>query len=361
MKTLVIGGTGPTGPFIVEGLVQRGHQVTVLHRGQHEAPLPPIEHLHVDPHFPETLAQGLADRRFDLAVVTYGRTRHIARLLRGRVDRLIAIGGMPYAAFVHGLKDPPGPPVPVAEDEPLVTEEAVNKFIYLMTITEQAVMEGHHEGHYAATILRYPLIYSPRELAPREWSIVRRLLDGRPAILVPDDGLKLLSRGYAQNMAHAVLLAVDHPDAAAGKIYNVRDERMFTLREWVWGIAQAMGKSCEIVSIPFELARPTRAYAGRAHHEALDISRIQADLGYRDVVSAEEALRRAVHWLLDNPPERGGDTEARLNDPFDYDLEDWLLQRYQRFVRETRQALSGGFTWRHPYDHPKDPQTPANG
>ena len=36
MRTLVIGGTGPTGPFIVNGLLERGHHVTIFHRGTHE-------------------------------------------------------------------------------------------------------------------------------------------------------------------------------------------------------------------------------------------------------------------------------------------------------------------------------------
>jgi len=37
MKALVIGGTGATGPFIIDGLLKRGYEVTVLHRGVHEA------------------------------------------------------------------------------------------------------------------------------------------------------------------------------------------------------------------------------------------------------------------------------------------------------------------------------------
>ena len=50
MKTaLVIGGTGPTGPFVVEGLLKRGYQL-VLHRGLHEVEYSQkIEHIHVDP------------------------------------------------------------------------------------------------------------------------------------------------------------------------------------------------------------------------------------------------------------------------------------------------------------------------
>ena len=36
MDILVIGGTGPSGPLIVNGLVERGHSVTILHTGRHE-------------------------------------------------------------------------------------------------------------------------------------------------------------------------------------------------------------------------------------------------------------------------------------------------------------------------------------
>ena len=33
MKALVVGGTGPTGPIIVQGLLDRGYEVTIYHRG----------------------------------------------------------------------------------------------------------------------------------------------------------------------------------------------------------------------------------------------------------------------------------------------------------------------------------------
>ena len=52
MKTaVVIGGTGPTGPYVVNGLIDRGFQVTILHTGRHETDLigPEVEHIHTDP------------------------------------------------------------------------------------------------------------------------------------------------------------------------------------------------------------------------------------------------------------------------------------------------------------------------
>ncbi|GIT68744.1 MAG: hypothetical protein Ct9H300mP26_4310 [Acidimicrobiales bacterium] len=37
-RTLVVGGTGPTGPHIVNGLIHRGFDVSILHTGAHESP-----------------------------------------------------------------------------------------------------------------------------------------------------------------------------------------------------------------------------------------------------------------------------------------------------------------------------------
>ena len=62
MRTLVIGGSGSTGIPVLQGLLDRGHDVTMLHRGVHEpAELPEVRHLHADPHFAQTLAEAVGD------------------------------------------------------------------------------------------------------------------------------------------------------------------------------------------------------------------------------------------------------------------------------------------------------------
>jgi nucleoside-diphosphate-sugar epimerase len=46
---LVIGGTGPTGPGVVSGLLERGFEVMILHGGQHEVKLPTeVQHIHTE-------------------------------------------------------------------------------------------------------------------------------------------------------------------------------------------------------------------------------------------------------------------------------------------------------------------------
>ena len=356
MKALVIGGTGPTGPYIVGGLVKRGYEVAILHRGIHEVELPQhVEHIHGDPHFVETLEQSLGQRRFDLVVSMYGRLRHIAQVMKGRTSRLIAIGGLPYAVLVNGAQSPEGVPILIPETSPVFTNAERNKFMYLMALSEQVVIEAYKKGYYEAAIMRYPLIYGPRQLAPKEWCIIRRLLDGRKQVIVPDGGLRLERRAYAENAAHAVLLAVDKPQVSAGQIYNVGDEKVLSVREWVQIVARTLGHEIELVSLPFELAQASRPYVESSHHLVMDITKIKTELGYKDLVPAEEAIRRTVNWYLQNPPSRGGEIEQRLGDPFDYAAEDRIISEYKGAISRLGELASVGYQWRHFYDHPSDP------
>ena len=103
MKTaLVVGGTGPSGPFLVTGLQDRGYTVAIFHRGTHEIPEIPadVEHIHGDPHFRETLDAAIAGRTFDVVIATYGRIRVIAEALEARLGQFIAIGGVPVISGV---------------------------------------------------------------------------------------------------------------------------------------------------------------------------------------------------------------------------------------------------------------------
>ena len=62
MKVLVIGGTGPTGPFVVNGFLERGYDVSILNRGSHHTDEIPasVERILGDPHFGETLRSALS-------------------------------------------------------------------------------------------------------------------------------------------------------------------------------------------------------------------------------------------------------------------------------------------------------------
>jgi hypothetical protein len=165
----------------------------------------------------------------------------------------------------------------------------------------------------------------------------------------------LQSHGYAENMAHAVMLAVDKPEASRGQIYNVRDEKVISVRERIELVSQVMNHEWQFIDIPGRLARPARPYAGWAHHLVLDITKIKNDLGYRDIVSVEEAIRRTVNWHLSKPPEPDGQMERNLRDPFDYTTEDRFIEEFNQAATRMREIPLAREPRHHPYPHPKEP------
>ncbi|MBV1879335.1 MAG: NAD-dependent epimerase/dehydratase family protein [Pseudomonadales bacterium] len=358
-RALVIGGTGPTGPHLIGGLIERGYDVTMMHRGTHDSPLIPdsVERLIGDPHFRETLAEALAGRQFDLVIATYGRIRYIADEMVGKTPRLIAIGGPPgYAGmFATEANYPPGMMIPTPEDAPQVANEQEFRFGYLIRQTEEAVFNNHAAGHYAATMFRYPVVYGAGQLGASVWQVMERILDERSHIVLPDGGMAIVTRGYARNVAQSVLLAVDQPDAAAGRIYNCGDEQQFTLAQWVRIIADAMDRPLEVVGVPADVAYSTRdmlPLQSAPIHQMLDLHALRSELGYKDIVPAVEAIPQVVRWCMDNQPNRNESFEKRAIRN-NYAAEDAQVAIYRAMHQQLAAVEHSNTEVHHPYPHPK--------
>ena len=332
MRALVVGGTGPTGHFMVNGLRERGYTVEILHSGRHEideVPHDRFEHIHADAYDIDAFSQALGNRTYDLTICCYGRLRAIARHMQGRTGRFLSVGGVPaIRGYMNPeLYSPPGCRIPAREDGDSVTDPTEDEKGYRIVKTEEAVFECHPDAAH----LRYPYVYGPYQALPREWLIVRRILDGRPHIVLPDNGLTLHHYGYAENLAHAMLLAVDKPQAAAGQIFHAADDEVLSLRQVVEIVAAALDSTIEIVSMPWELATPAKPLIAQPlnTHRVLDLTKLRTRLGYRDKVEPREALRITARWLREHPCERGGPEEYALTDPFDYAAEDRLVAAWR--------------------------------
>jgi nucleoside-diphosphate-sugar epimerase len=364
MDALIIGGTGPTGPFIIEGLVERGYRPVILHRGTHEVDfVEQYEHLHADPHFADPVRDVLGKRTFDLVIASYGRLRLLVDLLAGHTERLITIGGTVYRRQRWSR--------PADET---AAREVTHKLVARVQQTEEAIFARHEDGTFNLTHLRYPNLYGPRQLAPREWSVIRRIMDGRTTIPVMDGGLTLESRAYVQNAAHAVLLTVDQPETSSGRTYHVADSVTPTDGERALAIAEAMGAEVQMINYPRQAGRPAYFWGGGrnleymgqqgpppTHHKLLDSSRIRHELGFTDIVEFEEAIRRTVDYYRRHPLAVGGDEEARIGDPFEYAAEDRFAAELDDFTARCADLPFAGVRLVHSYDHPKEATTAAAG
>lgn len=365
-KALIVGGAGATGRHLAEGLARRGHEVTILHRGVHEPEyLAPYRHVHADPHFSEPVAAALGTECFDLLVLAYGRVERLARLFEGRCGQLVAVGGLPVTS---GFVDPAAClpwGVPLLADETAVPDSAAElaaialpaarNFVAKMRAAEQAVLAANARGAYRGSVVRYARIYGPRSIAAQEWSIVRRVLDGRGHLLLPNAGQAVFTRCAAENAAHLVLLALDRPEVAAGQIFHSGDTDQYSLVQWVRLVLAALDARLEIVGLPPALnhVAPHFALYGGSMFEHALVSNAKARdlLGYRDVVPAAAAIAASARWWREHGAERIREMIAR--DAFDYATEDRVLADLAELAR--RHPAAPRSLPFHSFPHPKEP------
>ena len=322
MKVLILGGTGFIGPHVVRRLVEDGHKVTIFHRGETETELPKsVQHVHGNfANFADSLENLRALSPDVIVDMVPFREEDAQRLksFKGVARRVIAISsGDVYRAFGRIWRTEPGPPdpTPLTEDSPLREKLSHAGLDYNKTAVEREITG---DRDLTVTILRLPATHGPGDQQHRLFKHLKRMDDCRPFIVL-DEALARWrwSRGYVENVAHAIALAVIN-EAAAGRIYNVADTTAFTEADWVRQIARVHGWRGEVIALPGEQLAPSLrsdAFDLRQQY-VLDTSRIRRELGYAEEASFDEALRRTIEWERANPPDKVDPKE------FDYAAED---------------------------------------
>lgn len=327
MRVVVTGGGGFLGRAIVERLLERGDEVTIVARGD----------------YPEVRALGAAQVRGDLgdlgvaqeafegadAVIhtaakagVWGApedfwrsnvtgTENVIEACRERGVPRLVFTGSPSATFdggdaIEGPQDLPYPDTFLAE------------YPRTKAIAEQRVLEANG-GELATTALRPHLIWGPGDphLLPR---VVQRHRDGQLRIV--GDGANVVDMTHVDNASVAHIQALDAltgPEAApAGKAYFISDDAPIKLWEWLNALfaeldlgpvtkkvsprlAYAAGAAMETTWKMLGLSgepRMTRFVARQlATSHWYDMGPAKRDFGYQTVTDPDEALSELVTWL----------------------------------------------------------------
>ena len=301
----------------------------MFHRGRTGTELPEgVEHFLGD-------RQGLEDhvdelRSFgpevvlDMIPMNERDAQGVVEVFRGVARRIVAISSEDvYRAYdvVRGLAPGPPDPIPLSEDAPLrerlypYEREGIED--YEKILVERVVMG---DPDLPGTVLRLPAVYGPGDYQHRLFDYVRRMDDGRPAILL---GERMASwrwtHGYVEDVASAIALAVTD-GRAAGRVYNVGEAEPLPWAEWVREIGRAAGWDGDVIILPEDrLPQHLDWGLNTEQHWLVDTGRIRQQLGYAEEVPREEALRRTVAWELAHPPEKVDPAS------FDYAAEDAAL------------------------------------
>jgi 2'-hydroxyisoflavone reductase len=292
LKLLVLGGTKFLGRHVVEAALERGHDVTIFHRGETNRGL-----------FGDRVEEVLGDRdgglgalesgRWDAVVDTSGYFPRIvgasAKLLAGRADHYTFVSSISvYADFSTGPNERSS--LATLEDETI--EELGEEHQYyggLKVLCEQAV-EREFPGR--ALVVRPGLIVGPHDPTDRFTYWAERLARGGE-ILAPGPPERVVQFVDVRDLAGWIVQAVEERRTG---VFNATSEgvslgELLAGAEVTWVADEFLVEHGvgEWIELPLWIADPS--WVG---HNQVDVSRaVAAGLRFRPVA---ETLRDTAAW-----------------------------------------------------------------
>lgn len=305
MRALVTGGAGFIGSHLVRGLLDRGHQVSVI----------------------DDFSSGSADNLANLAegLRVYEGSILDEATMRQAADGVAAVFHLAAIASVpRSIDDPSGtyrvnvegtrqvfeaalrtgakvifsgssaiygdtPNLPIQETEPPRT---LSPYAEHKLTAEQELRALHDDSGLRGVALRYFNVYGPRQNPHSEYAavvpkFVTRALENRPLIIYGDGG-QTRDFVYVEDVVRANLVAFES-EIDDGRPYNIGAGRSITIRELAETVVSSLGSCSPIEHQP--------ARSGEVRLSEADVRRAREGLGFEAAVSLEEGLRRtADHW-----------------------------------------------------------------
>jgi UDP-glucuronate 4-epimerase len=318
-RTLVTGGAGFIGSHLVERLVARGDEVTVVDNfndfydpalkrenarafqatqgAVQGAVQHPVRVLEADVRDRERMAAVFEEGRFDVVV-------HLAAMagvrpsledplhyqdvnVRGTLVLLEELRLRPATRFVFASSSSvygSNEKVPFEESDDI--HEPVSPYAATKRAGELLAYTHHHLYGIPTTCLRFFTVYGPRqrpEMAIHKF--VANTLAGRP-IPFFGDGSTRRDYTYIDDIVDGVVRSIDR--CAGYEIYNLGESETTSLSELVTLIGEACGVEPVLDRKPMQPGDVLVTYA--------DVGKAREHLGYRPSTSVRVGLARFVSW-----------------------------------------------------------------
>lgn len=256
---LVTGATGLVGSHVAEQARQKGFRVRALVRNNADTSLLAswgCELIHGDLDQPESLKSACQGATVIIhcaaKVGDWGPTEDYRRVnvdgTRALLDAALATGQLRRWVQISSLGVYEGKDHHGTDEATLPSTTGIDGYTLTKVESELLVCDYIRHKKLPAVVLRPGFIYGPRDrtVLPR---LLDRLQSGKFAFLGSVD--KLMNNTFVGNLCEAVWLAVER-DNVVGEVFNIRDPRSVTKREFIDTVCDAAGlpRPKKIVPLP---------------------------------------------------------------------------------------------------------------
>ncbi len=312
MKITIIGGTGHVGSYLVPRLVELGHEVTCVTRGERAPYLPHAawaavrkvsldrERLEAAGRFAAEIAALAPDAVIDMICFTPESAAHLAEGLEGRVQHFLSCGTI----WVHGHSVQ----VPTTEEAPRAPfgEYGVRKAAMEAYLLDRARRRG-----FPATVLH------PGHIVGRGWVPLNPAGNFNPAVFaaiargqtltLPNLGLETVHHVHADDVAQGFVRALSSRQASLGESFHLVSPAALSLRGYAERMFAWFGQRPALAYLPWEEWRRTAREEDAletlehiSHSPCCSIEKARRLLGYQPRYTSLEAVTESVQWLLEN-------------------------------------------------------------
>ncbi|MEZ6124323.1 MAG: NAD-dependent epimerase/dehydratase family protein [Planctomycetaceae bacterium] len=259
---LVTGATGLVGSHVAEQARRRNLRVRALVRSTAETSLLRslgVELAEGDMDDPESLKRGCRGATVVIhcaaKVGDWGPTEAYRRVnVRGTeqlINTCLAEGCLKRWIQISSLGVYSGAEHFGTDESTLPNTSGIDGYTLTKVESEKLVCRFIQDRGLPAVVLRPGFIYGPRDrtVLPR---LLERLEGGRFAYL--GDNSKLMNNTYVGNLCEAIWLAIDS-DEVVGEVFNIRDPRSVTKKEFIETICTASGIPLPRKTVPIFIAR----------------------------------------------------------------------------------------------------------
>jgi nucleoside-diphosphate-sugar epimerase len=309
-RIVIIGGSGHVGTYLVPALVDRGHTVVNVSRGN-AAPYRShpawnaIEQVFVDRaaeeaagKFGALIADLHADIVIDMISFELEQAQQLVHALHEQVEHYLFCSSI--WVYGHAIS------VPTTELEPPspIDTYGTNKAKIEAWLLQQARRNG-----FPATCFR------PGHIVGEGWVPINPLANANPDVfssiargeelVLPNLGLEMLHHVHADDVARWIICAIEHRAASIGEVFNTVSAQAVTLR----GYAEAMYRWFErepgLSFAPFDQWRlglaKSDAESSWGHimrSSCVSIEKSRQRIGYNPRFSSLEAIQESIAALI---------------------------------------------------------------